>query len=95
MIKELKMQTKSGIEYSIGKSENNNLVIQVGDEFAEITSLEIKDEAENNISINYSTTENFDVNLIGEIAADLLNKQAVTDQLKMEPISDTTELVND
>jgi hypothetical protein len=86
------MQTKSGIEYTIGKSENNNLVIQIGDEFAEITSLELKDESENNISINYSASENFDENLIGEIITNILSEQTLTDQLKMEPVIETEEL---
>ncbi len=81
------MQTPNGTEYTIGKSENNNLVIQIGDDMAEITSIEITDSEVDNIDVSYIMTENFNETLIPEIMADILNQEAVLEQLKIEKVS--------
>lgn len=80
----MQMVTESGVEFLLGKSDENNVIIQVGEEFAEILTLELTDEESNNISINYNASAGFDEDLITEIVAKILNDEAVTQQLKME-----------
>lgn len=67
----LRMKTKNGVEFEIGKSENDTMMVYVGCEVLEITSFIPIGE---NIEIKYEKSENFDVSLINDIVTAILDQ---------------------